>query len=155
METLSYHDFRGFVEAAKKISDWRLIEGADRLTDAAARRAGNPDLLAGTDEERADDAAIATLAATVSLRRHARGKDLRGVRLVVGSGGILRYAEPVTGRGVLAAVLADHPGGWPLPRAAVSIVDREYVLAPAGLLAADHPQAAIGLLRRVMPAMSI
>ena len=29
METLSYHDFRGFVEAAKKISDWRLIEGAD------------------------------------------------------------------------------------------------------------------------------
>ena len=29
METFSYQDFRGFVEAAKKISDWRLIEGAD------------------------------------------------------------------------------------------------------------------------------
>jgi hypothetical protein len=29
METLSYNDFRGFVEEAKKISDWRLIEGAD------------------------------------------------------------------------------------------------------------------------------
>ena len=29
MDTLSYHDFRGFIEEAKKISEWRLIEGAD------------------------------------------------------------------------------------------------------------------------------
>ena len=29
METLPYHDFRGFIEEAKKISEWRLIEGAD------------------------------------------------------------------------------------------------------------------------------
>jgi UbiD family decarboxylase len=29
METLPYRDFRGFIEEAKKISEWRLIEGAD------------------------------------------------------------------------------------------------------------------------------
>lgn len=29
MESLSYRDFRGFIEEAKKVSDWRLIEGAD------------------------------------------------------------------------------------------------------------------------------
>lgn len=29
MEDLPYRDFRGFVEAAKKVSEWRLIEGAD------------------------------------------------------------------------------------------------------------------------------
>jgi 4-hydroxy-3-polyprenylbenzoate decarboxylase len=29
MGSLDYNDFRGFVEAAKKVSDWRLIEGAD------------------------------------------------------------------------------------------------------------------------------
>ena len=29
MDTLPYHDFRGFIEEAKKISEWRLIEGAD------------------------------------------------------------------------------------------------------------------------------
>ena len=29
MTELSYHDFRSFVEEAKKISDYRLIEGAD------------------------------------------------------------------------------------------------------------------------------
>src|ERR671925_2317037 len=29
MEALPYHDFRSFIEEAKKISEWRLIEGAD------------------------------------------------------------------------------------------------------------------------------
>jgi 4-hydroxy-3-polyprenylbenzoate decarboxylase len=29
MESIGYHDFRGFVEAAKQVSEWRLIEGAD------------------------------------------------------------------------------------------------------------------------------
>ncbi|MGZ8490330.1 MAG: UbiD family decarboxylase, partial [Candidatus Binatia bacterium] len=29
MDTLPYHDFRGFIEEAKKVSQWRLIEGAD------------------------------------------------------------------------------------------------------------------------------
>lgn len=29
MAEISYQDFRGFIEAAKQISDWRLIEGAD------------------------------------------------------------------------------------------------------------------------------
>ena len=29
MDSLSYQDFRGFIEEAKKISEWRLIEGAD------------------------------------------------------------------------------------------------------------------------------
>ena len=29
MDTLPYHDFRGFIEEAKKVSAWRLIEGAD------------------------------------------------------------------------------------------------------------------------------
>ena len=29
MDSLPYHDFRGFIEEAKKISEWRLIEGAD------------------------------------------------------------------------------------------------------------------------------
>jgi hypothetical protein len=29
MDSIGYNDFRGFVEEAKKVSDWRLIEGAD------------------------------------------------------------------------------------------------------------------------------
>ena len=50
MDTLSYHDFRGFVEEAKKISEWRLIEGADwdneigaLIESTASDARGNPD----------------------------------------------------------------------------------------------------------------
>ncbi len=98
---------------------------------------------------------LAALAATVALRRHARGhssgpgrprtggRDLRDVRLVVGSGGVLRHGG---GDAVLDAVLSDTAGGWAAPTAARRVVDGRYVLAAAGLLAAEHPAAAAGLL---------
>jgi uncharacterized protein (TIGR01319 family) len=98
---------------------------------------------------------LAALAATVALRRHARGhspgpgmprtggRDLRDVRLVVGSGGVLRHGG---GDAVLDAVLGDTAGGWAAPAAARRMIDSRYVLAAAGLLAADHPAAAAGLL---------
>jgi hypothetical protein len=51
---------------------------------------------------------------------------------------------------VLASVTgADQPGGWQLPAAPRVIVDRDYVLAPAGLLAEAHPRAAHALLARL------
>jgi len=49
--------------------------------------------------------------------------------------------------------LNDHEGGWALPLAAQPVLDRDYVLAPAGLLAADHPNAAKALLRRLIAAV--
>ncbi|MFV2114648.1 glutamate mutase L [Micromonospora sp. LOL_025] len=136
----------------------RLLTDAQRddLAAGAAVRAGDPGFLPAGDAERAVDARIAALAATVALRRHARGaatgeragRDLRDVRLLVGSGGVLRHAAPADAAGVLGAVLADHAGGWPLPRAARPVVDVDYVLAAGGLLAAEHPEAAGALLRR-------
>jgi hypothetical protein len=75
-------------------------------------------------------------------------RDLRDVRLLIGSGGVLRHAGSAEGLAVLAAVLADHAGGWPLPRAARAVIDADYVLAAGGLLAAEHPGAAAALLRR-------
>ncbi|MEH0827594.1 MULTISPECIES: glutamate mutase L [unclassified Micromonospora] len=128
----------------------------DVLAQAAAVRAADPGFLAGSAAERAADRRIAALAATVALRRHARGaatgeragRDLRDVRLMVGSGGVLRHAPADDAAGVLAAVLADHAGGWPLPREARAVVDVDYVLAAGGLLAGDHPRAARALLRR-------
>ncbi|MDM4719210.1 glutamate mutase L [Micromonospora sp. WMMA1363] len=137
----------------------RLLDpgGADGLAAAAVARAADPGYLPGDAAERAVDARIAVFAATVALRRHARGaatgeragRDLRDVTLLVGSGGVLRHAPPADAVAVLAAVLADHAGGWPLPRAARPVVDVDYVLAAAGLLAADHPAAARALALRV------
>lgn len=102
------------------------------------------------------DLRLAELAAVVAVRRHARrepagaGRDLRDVGLLVGSGGVLRHAPAGRARAVLAAVLADHAGGWALPRAAATTIDREYVLAPAGLLAGEHPAVAAALVRRYL-----
>jgi uncharacterized protein (TIGR01319 family) len=102
-----------------------------------------------------DDRELAAVAAVTALRRHARGhspgpgrprtggKDLRDVRLVVGSGGVLRHGG---GAYVLNALLNDVAGGWAAPSAARAVVDEQYVLAAAGLLAVDHRDAAAALL---------
>ena len=128
----------------------------------AAARAENPSMVPQTDSEQWTEARIAQLAATIALRRHARAtpagrrhppaggagrKDLRRVRLVIGSGGVLRHAPTGVGQRALTAVLADRAGGWLLPLEASVAIDHRYVLAPAGLLAADHPEAALALLR--------
>ncbi|RKR93101.1 uncharacterized protein (TIGR01319 family) [Micromonospora pisi] len=126
------------------------------LETAAVARAEDPGFVATDPVEWAVDRRIAQLAATVALRRHARGaaagdgggRDLRDVRLIIGSGGVLRHAGPGEAATVLDAVLADHGGGWALPRAATPVVDDQYVLAAAGLLADREPVAAVSLLRR-------
>jgi uncharacterized protein (TIGR01319 family) len=133
----------GVLEAARAE---RLLGADAALDEAAAVRAGDPAYLAPPGDPH--DARFATLAATIALRRHARsGPDLRDVRLVIGSGGVLRHSEPAVARDVLAAALSDTAGGWALPRAPEIVVDTAYVLAAAGLLADDHPKAALGLLR--------
>ena len=71
------------------------------------------------------------------------------MRLVIGSGGVLRHAGAAAARQVIAGALTDHAGGWALPRMAEIAVDVDYVLAPAGLLAAEYPDAALSLLRRL------
>ena len=91
---------------------------------------------------------VASVAATIAVRRHVRsGKDLRDVRLVVASGGVFRHAPRARAVGALEATVHDHAGGWALPRAPMITVDADYVLAPAGLLAGDHPDVAVALLR--------
>ena len=95
----------------------------------------------------------------VALRRHAgrsqvvfspegrvverTGKDLREIGLLVGSGGVLRHAPDAAS--VLTRHL-DHDGGWQLPEHPRVVIDTDYVLAPVGLLAQDHPDAAKRLL---------
>jgi uncharacterized protein (TIGR01319 family) len=150
----------GVVAAARTERLLSTVED-EPLAAAAAVRAARPGLLAGDPAGWRVDARIATLAATIALRRHARReaaggttRDLRGVRLVIGSGGVLRHAPAGQAAAILAGALADHAGGWALPDAAEVAVDVDYVLAAAGLLAADHPVAAAGLLAGRLPTVS-
>jgi uncharacterized protein (TIGR01319 family) len=129
---------------------------AAELALAAERRAAEPGLLPGAGDAEVE-ARLAGLSAIVAVRRHARpqpgdgGRDLRQVRLVIGSGGVLRHAPPGHAEKIISRVLADHGGGWPVPAAASITIDVDYVLAAAGLLADDHPAAAIGVLRSRLP----
>jgi uncharacterized protein (TIGR01319 family) len=146
-----------------------VVEDSDRLRRAAATRRADPAFLPSDDAERHDEEQIATAAVGTALRRHAgrrqvrygpdgrvverSGKDLREVDLLVGSGGVLRH----NGTGLAARVLGSVAGaaadeGWQLPRAPRVVLDADYVLAAAGLLAADHPRAAQALLARLRDA---
>jgi len=109
-------------------------------TDGITAAAGN--LPTGTALQ------LAAAACVVAVRRHARtGRDLRNVVSVVASGGVFRHAGPAAAVAALTPMLHDHAGGWALPRAPRVTVDADYVLAAAGLLAAEHPHAAARLVR--------
>ena len=101
-----------------------------------------------------DPLALGEAAATVALRRHLRaeaaygpgGAGARGVGLVVLSGGVFRHADPAAVGAVVARLAADRGGAGSVLTDTEVVVDRRYVLAAAGLLAADHPAAAAGVL---------
>ena len=134
--------------------------GAGRRAARGRGTPGRPGVPAGRRRaSRRRRAALAAAPSAVALRRHAgrqqvvfgpdgrvverSGKDLREVDLLVGSGGVLRHAP--TGVGRPAARLGHRrraDGGWQLPEHPRVVVDRDYVLAPAGLLAERHPEAA-------------
>jgi uncharacterized protein (TIGR01319 family) len=138
------------------------------LREAAAARQADPAYVPpdGPPGERGrdDDRAIAAAAVTVALRRHAgrsqvvfgadgrvverSGKDLREVDVLVGSGGVLRHSAGEAAEVLLAHLGAD--GGWQLPEHPRTVVDRDYVLAPVGLLADVHPEAAYRLARTLL-----
>jgi uncharacterized protein (TIGR01319 family) len=143
--------------------------GLTELEDAASRRQLDPSYLPEDDVEADVDETIARAAVGLALRRHAgrsrvvvspegrvverSGKDLREVRLLVGSGGVLRNGRPGVAERVLADSVGAHlEGGWQLPERARVVVDVDYVLAAAGLLAGPHPDAAYRLVMRVVDA---
>jgi uncharacterized protein (TIGR01319 family) len=105
-----------------------------------------------------DPLALGEAAATVALRRHLRaeegygpgGASARSAGLVVLSGGVFRHADPAAVDQVIARVAADAGGAGSVLSGTPVIVDRSYVLAAVGLLAADHPDTAVALASRLL-----
>jgi uncharacterized protein (TIGR01319 family) len=129
----------GDLGVSKSVDDLRAAAAAEGLT------AGD------------DPLSLGEAAATVALRRHLRaeaaygpgGAGARGVGLVVLSGGVFRHAERAAVDGVVGRLAADRGGAGSVLAGTPVVVDRRYVLAAAGLLAPDHPEAAAGLLREL------
>jgi uncharacterized protein (TIGR01319 family) len=143
-----------------------LVAADDAIRTAAERRHRDPSYLPDSGLEASYDETLATVAATVALRRHAgrqrvvfgpggrvierSGKDLREVELLVGSGGVLRHNGPEVAARILASVGTNaREEGWLVPERAEVCVDTDYVLAGVGLLAAEDPKAAEGLAAHI------
>jgi uncharacterized protein (TIGR01319 family) len=107
-----------------------------------------------------DPLALGEAAATVALRRHLRaeaaygpgGASARAAGLVVLSGGVFRHAEPGAFAAAVARIAADAGGAGAVLAGSDVVLDRDYVLAAVGLLAAEHPAAARRLAARLAAA---
>jgi uncharacterized protein (TIGR01319 family) len=143
-----------------------LLADAAGLRAAAVRRREDPSYLPDDALETSYDETLASVAATVALRRHAgrqrivfgpggrvverSGKDLREVDLLVGSGGVLRHNPPEVAARILGSIGRNaQEEGWLVPQHAQVCVDADYVLAAVGLLVDDDPKAAEGLAAHI------
>jgi hypothetical protein len=131
---------------------------------SAMGRKGSPKPLAAlpaTDEEKALSRELAAGCTGLGLLRHAgrfipgavlpdgrvpvRGRDLRGVRLVVGTGGALASLDGGLSR--LEGAIKSYRREALLPPADAELrIDRDYVFAACGAFAADFPEMARELM---------
>lgn len=118
--------------------------------------------LPSTDKEKLFAGYLTTMAVQTAVNRHAgsieyiygptgrltvaRGKDLTGVKWIIGTGGALTRL-PV-GKDILANINTSSRSNLLLPRQGHALIDRNYIMASAGMLAQKYPQAALSILRQ-------
>ncbi len=115
------------------------------------------------------DRVLARSAVQVAVARHAgtletiytasgpalvqRGKDLRAVQRVIGTGGVLAYGSDA--RSILRGALFDPADPHSLrPRAPELLLDDNYILFAAGLLSRIDPAAAVALAKTHLTTLS-
>ena len=149
-------------------ADRPWIEAESGLDEETIRRtvsyrAGRPEWIPEDPEEARFDGLLAVGCATHALTRHCgtmlltrseagpptlvrSGPDLREVGRVLGTGGVFAHRDD--GEWVLRQALARRAPRSLAPRDAEVSVDRNYILAAAGLLATEDPDAALRLMQR-------
>lgn len=137
----------------------RLVLAAEARSLLAWARA-RPEVVGPPESEldRANELRLSGLAVMIAIRRHVRaesaygvtgtaGASARSASTVILSGGAIRHASPAERTALVASALADRGGARSVLLDAEVRCDSTYVLARAGLLAAEHPNAARGLVR--------
>lgn len=122
---------------------------ADLLGPTIARMASEVGYVPREPGSAAEDRRIAALAALIAVRRHLRadGGAGRDLGLVVLTGGVFRQRDPDGLATVVATLRADTQLA-PVLAGAPVLVDSDFVVAPAGLLAARGRTAAAEALLR-------
>ena len=149
----------GYISDLSGISEERCRELIDYLGK-------NTEVIPGGDNEaelEALDFALASGAIKTAVTRHAgrleefytmnglaymqTGKDLRGIRQIIVTGGSLIHTKR-TGK-IASAALWDPQDPFSLkPKQADVWVDRSYILAAMGLLSAYYPQTALKIMKK-------
>jgi uncharacterized protein (TIGR01319 family) len=155
------HNARTIAEAAGLAAMAERVGLSEaRLNAKLNEIAADVERLPQTTEDVALDEALAWTAVRIAVARHAgtseivqtvhgpvtmqRGKDLSGVKCVIGTGGPL--AHGATPASVLKAALADTADPFSLrPSNPALLIDADYLLYASGLLAAVEPDAALAL----------
>ena len=145
------------------------VEEPEALARYVATVAAAPSTLPGGESERGYDALLATFAAQTAIARHCGrrrevmlpegpvlvqdGKDLRHLQAVVGTGGsVVAAADP---HAVLGTALRTVDPFALVPSSAERLVDADYVLYAAGLLALEHPEASVELARGSLTGVAV
>lgn len=161
----------GLRVSAQSLWEAKSLDDDGYPPDAEARIADyvkDTGLLPEDDAGRRLDDFLASLAIRIAVERHCgnltelatptgpvlvqRGKDLSGLPVLVGTGGILRATRRP--EAVLASAMS--AGGSPGPGAELSLkprhpnlwIDAKYALWAVGLLASEWPATALALARR-------
>jgi uncharacterized protein (TIGR01319 family) len=137
-------------------------EDLDELRAYVDRIARAPATLPADERERQFDGLLATFAARTAIARHCghhrqvmlpegpvlvqEGKDLRRVEAVLGTGGsVIAAADPAA---IVRDALASTDPFALVPESPDVLIDSDYVLYAAGLLADSHPDTGVELARR-------
>lgn len=136
---------------------------AERVKVLIGQISETPGMLPETQELAALDFALAALAVKTAVLRHAgtveevytpmgatwvqTGKDLRGVKQLLVTGGALAFSKRAEEIAAFALADAGDPGSL-RPRKAQIRVDRQYILAAMGLLGAYHPDCALHIMKK-------
>jgi hypothetical protein len=145
------------------LGTFRSARHVAEMLDELERPATLPPAIPVTEEELAAAAALARFAAVTGVRRHAgrlsplytptgrqtvaRGRDLTACRIVVGTGGALTR---LPGGIEMLRATRGKDGGEALlpPKDASCVLDRDYVFACCGALAAHFPAEAVVTVMR-------
>jgi uncharacterized protein (TIGR01319 family) len=152
------HNAKAIIEAAGEGTIADLAGTTPAKVDSLRKKVvEDVERLPQGNEESAFDAALAQSAIRIAVTRHAgtveivhtvngpvaaqRGKDLSPVATVIGTGGALVYGRNPSS--ILSGSIynEDEPGSL-RPRNPELLVDKDYVLYAAGLLAEAEPEAA-------------
>ncbi|UQZ88988.1 glutamate mutase [Deltaproteobacteria bacterium Smac51] len=145
---------------------------AEQLTDYAAFLEKETDHLPENDWERELEPALAAAALETALKRHAGywvteynpvlglapgspvGRDLRGVKWVIGVGGFFTHHSREEGLKVLRGIFA-NPGYSLLPEAPEFCIDDQYLLYAIGLMGGKCPDEALTFAKNYFEMESI